>query len=988
MRRWLTVIGVVLAAVFTGHAQSAEPVLDSDVSLRADRATVVQTGDAKLVLLDGDVRVSVGGYGFRDQQAIVRIKRRPGLGEKTRDLAFVFADPESVGGGGVQADAKNLLVTVASRGKVELTAELSKADKLTESQFTTIAMQRLAEYDARLDRPTLPVPPDAGLTPDQLRLREMRRAAIEAERRSIDIPEPGEVLVDDELIDRPVLPVRGTVRYGPVERLVWQRKIEGLPNESAVLLYGGVVVTYEDADEDRHVELQAERVVIFVEKDQREGGLEPPSDASKIRGIYLEDDIRIRSTLNHNDIDGGVTNVRAPRAYYDLKSNRAVLLDAVIYRYDTQTQVPLYMRADVIRQTSADSFSAEQAIFTTSEFAKPHLSIGASKITLQQFRNDDETVENWVSAEDVTVNVGDTPIFYWPKTTVEAGAIPLRRIEVGYESENGGEVQTKWDIFALTNTRAPEGVEWLANIDFRGEHGLALGTELDYQRDGVRGDTRAYWLPSDSGNDEIARRQSVGFDNESRGFFRARHRQDLPANWELWLEANSVSDPTFLEEFFPNEAYAEKEYETSAYFKKAQDDWALTALIKGEVNNFTPQYAPLLTPGYTVNKLPEFEYRLITSILDDRATFFHESRVGRMRAVFGDDSPADRGFNAAQSAAAFGIAPGTSFDQAALAAGFPRSIVTRLDTRNEISAPFRSGVFDFTPFLVGRLTAYDDDFSAFNGGNNDQFRFWGGGGIKVSTAITKTNNTFESRLLDAKGLRHIIEPGITLAFYDNTLNATDLPIYDPEVERLTEGGVARIGALQTWQTKRGGPGRERSVDWITLRTDLILATEDAPNPASLGRYYDYRPEYTLGDDHFYTELMWAVTEATAITGELTHNFDEGSVVQWRLAVENQHTDRLSSFIAYREIDVLDARLLSYGADLQLTKKYRAGVFQVLDFGEGNSRTINFTIDRRLPRASLGLVIGYDDIDGEASVSVVLTPEGINRRLNEGFFSGR
>ncbi|MEM6259698.1 MAG: LPS assembly protein LptD [Planctomycetota bacterium] len=978
MRRWLTVIGVVVAAVFTGpaRAQSAEPVLDSDVSLRADRATVVQTAEAKLVLLEGDVRVSVGGYGFRDQQAIVRIKRRPGLGEQTRDLAFVFADPESIGGGGVQADAKNLLVTVASRGRVQLTAELLQAEALPQGDLTTTGLQRLTEYDARLARPRQPVPGDAGLTPEQLRLREQRRAEIEAQRRTIKIPEPGEVLTDDELVDRPVLPARGTIRYGSVDRIVYQRG----EDEDAVILIGGVRVLYEDDDEGRDVLLTAERIVIFLDKDDAPDTTPAAQiDAGNVRGVYLEEGAVVS--------DGTVT-VRAPRAFYDLQSNRAVLLDAVVYSYDTRVNVPLYMRADVIRQTSADSFQAEEAVFTTSEFAKPHLSIGASKITLQQFRNDDDTVENWVSAEDVTVNIGDTPVFYWPKTTVQAGAIPLRRVEVGYESENGGEVQTKWDIFALTNTQAPEGVQWLANIDFRGEHGLALGTELDYQRDGVRGDTRAYFLPSDSGNDEIARRQSVGFDNESRGFFRARHRQELPANWELWLEANSVSDPTFLEEFFPNEAYAEKEYETSAYFKKAQDDWALTALIKGEVNNFTPQYAPLLTPGYTVNKLPEFEYRLITSILDDRATFFHESRVGRMRAVFGDDSPADRGFNAAQSAAAFGIAPGTSFDQAALAAGFPRSIVTRLDTRNEISAPFRSGVFDFTPFLVGRLTAYDDDFSAFNGGNNDQFRFWGGGGIKVSTAITKTNNTFESRLLDAKGLRHIIEPGITLAFYDNTLNATDLPIYDPEVERLTEGGVARIGALQTWQTKRGGPGRERSVDWITLRTDLILATEDAPNPASLGRYYDYRPEYTLGDDHFYTELMWAVTEATAITGDLTHNFDEGSVVQWRLAVENQHTDRLSSFIAYREIDVLDARLLSYGADLQLTKKYRAGVFQVLDFGEGNSRTINFTIDRRLPRASLGLVIGYDDIDGEASVSVVLTPEGINRRLNEGFFSGR
>eukprot|EP00752_Nemacystus_decipiens_P013526 g11984.t1 len=963
------------------QAQAVEPVLDSTCELRADRATLVDAGEAKLLLLQGDVSVKVGGYAFTDQQALVRITPRTGLGEKTRDLAFVFENPTSNGGGGVQADAKNLLVTVATTGKVELSAELSKAEVLPESALATTALKRLAEYDTRLARPQRAVPADTGLTPEQLALREQRRAEIAQERRKIDLSELEQPLVDDELVDRPVLPARGTIRYGSVEKFVWERKLKGRPDESAVLLFGGVKVSYHDEQEGRDVVLTAEKIVLFISKNADTGGVAPPTqfDTGQLRGVYLEDAVTIS--------DGTIT-VRAPRAYYDLQSDRAILLDAVVYSYDVRTNVPLYMRADVIRQTSADSFQAEQAIFTTSEFAKPHLSIGASKITLQQTQRDDGSTENWVSAEDVKVNVGDTPIFYWPKTTVEAGAIPLRRVEVGYEGENGAEVQTKWDIFALTNTQAPEGVDWLANIDYRGEHGIGLGTELDYQRDGVWGDTTAYLLPSDSGTDEIAERLGVGFDNESRGFFRSRHRQALPAGWELWLEANSVSDPTFLEEFFQNEAYAEREYETSVYVKKAEDDWALTALVKGEVNNFTPQYAPLLTPGYTVNKLPELEYRLLTSVLDDSATFYHESRIGRMRAVFGDDSPGDRGFTAAQSAAAFGIAPGTSFDQAALAAGFPRAIVSRFDSRSEITAPFRTGVFDVTPFAVGRVTAYDTDFAAFNGGNNDQARLWGGVGVTASTAITKTNNAFKSNLLDANGLRHIIEPSVTLAFYDNTLNSTDLPIYDPEVERLTEGGIARIGMVNTWQTQRGDFRRQRTVDWITLRTDVILATEDAPNQASLGRYYGYRPEYTLGDDHFYTELMWAVTEATAITGDLTHNFDQGSVVQWRTAIENQHTDRLSSFIAYREIDVLDARLLSYGAELQLTTKYRAGIFQVLDFGQGNSRTINLTLDRRLPRASLGIVLGYDDIDGEASASIVLTPEGINRRLNQGFFSGR
>lgn len=971
-------IGVVLGLVLatTARAQSAEPVLSSGVSLRADRATIVQESSGKLLLLEGDVSIRVGGYGFTDQKAIVRIKKRKGLGQTVRDLAFVFEDPESIGGDGVQANAKNLLVTVASKGKVELTAELTQAKSLPVTTFNGTAISRIIEYDQRLARPTRPVPADAGLTPEQLRLREQRRAEIEAQRRKIELPEPGEVLADNELVKRPVLPARGTVRYGSVDRIVYQRGEE----EDAVILIGGVRVMYEDEDEGRDVLLTAERIVIFLDKDNAPDTTPSAQlDAGKVRGVYLEDGATVSD---------GSTTVRAPRAFYDLQSDRAILLDAVVYSYDVRQNVPLYMRADVIRQTSADSFEADQAIFTTSEFAKPHLSIGASKITLQQARLDDGSTENWVTAEDVTVNVGETPIFYWPKATVEAGAIPLRRVEVGYEGDNGAEIQTKWDIFALTNTQAPEGVNWLANIDFRGEHGIGLGTELDYQLDGAWGNTTGYFLPSDSGNDEIADRLDVGFDNETRGFFRTRHRQALPSGWEIWLEANSVSDPTFLEEFFSNEAYAESEYETSAYIKKAEDDWALTALIKGEVNNFTPQYAPLLTPGYTVNKLPEFEYRLITSALDDNATFYHESRVGRMRAVFGNDSPADRGFNAAQSAAAFGIAPGTSFDQAALAAGFPRSIVTRLDSRSEIAAPFRAGVFDFTPFAVGRLTAYDDDFTAFNGGNNDQARLWGGAGVRASTAITKTDNDFTSKLFDVNGIRHIIEPGVTLAFYDTTMNSTDLPIYDPEVERLTEGGVARVGALQTWQTKRGDRLQQRSVDWITLRTDFIFATEDAPNNAALGRYYDYRPEYTLGDDHFYSELMWAVTEATAITGDLTHNFDQGSVVQWRVAIQNTHTDRLSSFMAYREIDALDARLLSYGAELQLTSKYRAGVFQVIDFGEGNSRTINFTLDRRLPRASVGIVIGYDDIDGEATASLVLTPEGVNRALNTGFFSGR
>ncbi|MFN3168275.1 MAG: LPS assembly protein LptD [Phycisphaeraceae bacterium] len=980
MIRRLISIGVWAVALFSAasvHTQTLnEPVLESDVAVQARSATLVRVNGAQLLLLEGDVSFSVGGYGFRAKAALVRITRRPGLGEPVRDFAVYFDKARSIGEGGVQAGGDGLLVTVASRGKVELTAELVRNPELPESRLTRQALERFEQYDQRLRTPLLGVPAEQPLTPEQRRLRDRRRAEIEAERRRIDLPRPGEAPTDDELVARPVLPTRGTVRYGPIDRFVYLRE------QNAVVLLGGVELIYDNLDEARDVTLRAERIVVFLdgEAEGDDPAVGEAIDVGRVTGVYLEDDIRIQD---------GETYVRAPRAFYDLKTNRAILLDAVVWRYDPRYRVPLYMRADVIRQTSADSFSAKDALFTTSEFGKPHLSIGASKITLQQAKLDDGTTESWVEADGLTVRSGDTPIFYWPTATVEAGSIPIRRIKVGYEGENGADLQTTWDLFALAGARKPEGVELLGQLDYRGEHGLGLGLDLDYDRGESRGDLRGYFLPDDSGTDEIARRAGVGFDNDTRGFFRARHQQQLPAGWELWLEANHVSDPTLLEEFFPGEAYAARPYETSAYFKKAEDDWALSALIKGETNNFTPQLAPLLTPGYTVNKLPEAEYRQTSSILNDSATLYHESRVGRMRAVFGDDSPGERGLSAAQSAAAFGLAPGTSFDAAALAAGFPRSVVTRLDSRTELAAPLRAGALDVTPFAVGRVTAYDDDFSAFNGGNDDQARLWGGLGVKASTQFSKTDDTIHSRLFDVQGIRHIIEPGVTLALYDGTMNASDLPIYDPEVERLTEGGVMRVGVVNTWQTRRGGPGRSRSVDWIRLRTDVVLATEDSSNPAAIGRYYDYRPEYTLGDDHFYGELMWAVTEATALTGDLTHNFDEGSVVQWRVGIENQHTNRLSSFIHYREIDALDARLLSYGASLQLTTKYRFGVFQIIDFGEGNARTINLAIDRRIPRANLGLVVGYDDIDGEATLSIVLTPEGADRGFNgAGFFGGR
>lgn len=947
----------------------ADTVLRADTRLVAQQAKLFDDDGGQVLVLDGDVEVSVGIYAFKARRAVVRIDKSSTPGDPTRYLSLYLDQAEPLGGtGAIRAGGERLLVTAAARGEFELkVASLDRLDGPPDDELVREARARLIDYRRKLAMPLRDVPGVSLNSPEQDALREARRAAIEADRQRIEIPEPGDEgfpRVDDELVERPVLPTRGAVRY-QFDRAVYQIG----EREDAVMLIGNVRIVYSDTDEGRDVLLTAEKVVIFVRHDEQATGNVPQQlDAGRVRGVYLEDNAVISD---------GTTTVRAPRVFYDLSLNRALLLEAVIYSIDVQRQVPLYMRADVVRQTSADAFSAENAVFTTSEFASPHLALGADRLELSQRQMGDGTVDRRVSASGVTIETEGTPLFYWPYLESPANFVPLRRVRAGYDQKSGAELQTAWDLFALLGERAPEDVDLLLNLDWRGEHGPGVGLDLDYNREDMRGRARAYVLLNDHGEDDIADRNDVAFDGETRGLFNLQHRQRLPSDWELSLEGSYVSDPTLLETFFEEEAYASKPWETSAYLKKAEDDWALTALVKYETNNFTPQLTTLQTPGYTVDKLPELAYfRNGSSVFGDRATWYSETRIGQVRARFGDDSPADRGFTAAQSAATFGIAPTTSFSAAAQAAGFPTGTVGRFDSRNELALPLRAGAVDITPYVVGRVTAYDDDFNEFRG-EDDLARLWGGTGVDLSTEFSKVLGDFSSELLDLQGLRHIVQPHATLAIYGATLESQDLPVYDPEIEALAEGGVVRLGVTNTLQTKRGKGAQQRSVDWLTVTTDVILRSEDA-NPAAVPRYFDHRPEYSLGGDHFYGELLWAVTEASAVTAELTQSLDTGNAVQWRIGLENRHDDVLTTFINYREIDPIAARLLTYGATMQLTTKYRVGLSHIIDIDLGRSRAFNVSLERKVPRASFEVIFSYDELDNNTSIGLLFSPEGFTR----------
>ncbi len=1008
------------AAPAPGPAAAArDPILDNDGELEARSALSWREGAVRWVLLTQDVRFSIGTYGFRADRALVRIEpeRRPG--QTVHHVALYLDNARTLGRGRVDAEAPRLLVTVSTRGDLELSTDLfTPVQRAPADQpFVADGLQRIGAYLQAMSREMAPLAPGPRLSDEDAEAaRRAQQDDLDRTMRDLRGQSPGDppsarereaqAPTDPQRTPLPPgsLPPRGAgidpadepaapVRRGPIDRAVVSEledqrilparglvsfnydRIESAPldeDSRYIALMGGVEVMYQEFEgEQRFMTLTAENAVIFVNVGRIEDVFDGRTiDARDITGIYLEDNV---------SVSDGLYTVRAPRVFIDPKNNKAVVLDAVVYTVDVRRRIPLYLRADQLRQASRTSWSGRNVTLTTSEFAEPHFAIRSGRLQFEQTGDEATgTARQSYDAQDNVFTVGPLPVFYWPRLAGDVGsAPPLERIRVGYRKRDGHfepEIETRWNLFALAGYEPPDGVALSGDLDYRGDHGVGLGLSLRYDVPNMFGRVDGYLLPYDTGTDRIGNRNDVGFDGETRGYLSLKHRQYLRHDLELSLELGYASDPTFLEEFFPDEAYIAKPYETSIYFKQQENDRAFTLLAKYNVNDFLPQLTELQAPGYFVEKLPELTYRQIgTSFFDDRLTYFTENRLSRMRIKPGDDALDERGFGTRASAELFGMTPTQTFSDAVALAGIPRDYRLRFDSRHEVQAPARLGIVDIVPYIVGRITAYDDDFEDFSG-EEDNYRLWGQVGTRLHTQFSRTYSQVENRLLDLHRLRHIIEPSANIFFIGSTIDADALPVYDPDVEAIQRGFGTRLGIRNTFQTQRGGEGAWRSVDWLVIDTNYVYRSDDADVRTDIARFFDYRPEYSVGGEHIQNDIRWAVTDSFAIVGDVTYSLEDNDVPLWHLGAQIQHTPRFSTFLEYAEIELIDSRLLTWGANYILTPKYSLGYRQRLNLGQNDTQDLTFTVERRLPQWRILVQFRHDAINDEQTVGIALVPE--------------
>ncbi|MBI1337372.1 MAG: LPS assembly protein LptD [Phycisphaera sp.] len=986
---------------FVSDLSSRDAVIVADTLLKANRANAWRSGRTQWLLLDREVTVRVGDTGFTADRAVVRITPSETGTINTHDLAIYLDEAKALRGtGAVQADAKTLLVTATVRGQVNLDTNLLLDEPKSDNTFVAAGRGRMTEYDNRKKPSFANVPPTADLPvikPPEVKPPEVKPPPPEVKPPPPEVktPEvspvkptttsqPGQATVTKPTTAPPtaattdqagIIPRQAVVHF-IADRIVYERapKDPQAPgtasrpaNEDLLMLLGHVRVMVQSLTDDRVMTLTADNAVLFLAPNALGDLASGQAQATALHGVYLED--------NAIATDGNFT-ARAPRVYYDLPTNKATLLDAVLYTWDFDAQAPMYVRAQRIRQESRTSWTADKAIVTTSDFAVPHMALASRKVHFTQRTRPDGTTRTHYVAKDNTVRFSGLPVFYWPTMSGDAEEdTPLRKVVVGHSTRNGMDVLTTWDLFALSGEEAPDGVRLDGNIDYRGNHGPALGTRLNYDMPEMFGTFDGYLAFWDNGNDDIGGRLPIEHAGDMRGFALWRHRHDLRNGWELSLEGSYVSDPTFLEEYFPFRTYEDKPYETSIYLKKQEGDTALTFLANYNFSEFLTNTAYLQSPGYDVNKYPELSYYKVgTSLWEDRLTYYSESRVGAMQIDRYTDTPLDRGFASAASMTRFGIPNTTRFSMRPGLAGIPDRTIFRADTRHEIQAPLKVSIFDVVPYVSGRATLYSDDFSGYMP-DSEQYRLSGTGGVRIATQVSRVYDRVEDPVLDLHRIRHVIEPSLDLFYSGTTVEPWNNPVFDQDVEGISEGAGVRIGLKNTLQTQRGGPGRWRSVDWLTVNTELVLRSGDSDNSMPITRFFGYRPEYTVGGNHFHAEVMWAVTETLGLVGDVIHNMETGRIEQWRVGASMDHTPRLKSFVDVVDTSAFDEMLMSYGFTYRLAPKYTFSFVHILDLRGSGSRAYSVILERELPQWRFRLFINHDDIENEETFGIQLTPEG-------------
>lgn len=941
-------IGCIVALLLMQPAwgQVATPTSDT-LDITADRVLTWADGSTQILQLEGPIQITIAGAVLRADRGVIWLSDvETGIFD-ARQAEIALIGNASITQGDAVRSGTNLIATVTVRDRVRMTAN----QRLTRDASDSDLYQLAQEMRRQAARPIPPgttraqpvtTQPAAGFPADL----PPARSPIQIHSGELNIPDPKET-----------------------------------SGKVTAFITGGVLLTQQRPNGD-FIELRAQRVVLFTPLSslrQIEESDQFQSIEDAIESAYLEGDVQVNFT------PGGVgqaeQRLRADRVYYEFATDRAVLTDAVFHARDPELPVPVIVRAQTIRQLSQGELEAENVQLTTSAFATPSYAIAADRAYVRRVASPDPRVgSRYVfTSSDSTIQTFGVPVFYLPyiSGSVTQRGTPLRDINIGNNNRFGFYVQTDWGLFETLGKAPPEDLDITYKLDYYADRGPGGGVDATYRGGFIRETTRDPWtfegsitsfFVHDRGEDDFG---GGRIDQEPDDAFRGRalwqHQHFFPDDWQLQARAGWVSDANFLEQWFQQEWYQNQEHDVSLYLKRQRNTEALTFLVDIQPNDIVT-ISDLAQEQFEVERLPEIGYhRIGDSFAGDTFTFFSQNTASGLKFKESDTSLIDQGYYPA-------VQPGLP---SLGLTGITDDTIYRADFRQQINYPFAIDQFKVVPYVMGRYTFYSDSPE-----DDRQNRVIAGAGLRLTTAFWGVDNALQSRLLDIHRVRHVIEPEVHLFTSAASVDANEIFIFDEQVDRVHDITAAQVGVRQRWQTKRGGPGRWRSVDFLTLD---LFATFYGNKPDDIfidpqafrGLFFSTIPEASIPRNSLDADATWRISDTTAVLGGVSYNLDESELATASLGFAVRRELRMSYFVGVRYIGEIESTIATLAAAYELTPKYTLAASASFGLDDDDDRvSASGTIIRRFDRFQAALSIYYDDVDDLGGINVSIVPYGL------------
>jgi hypothetical protein len=975
------------ALAFGGVARAdsmSAPAEQVKIQVTADLAQEWDDADGHISILRGQCRVVQGSTVLAARQMVMwRITQSAPLGKRDR-LTLYLEEDVRIEEPGSTFNESRTLVTLSTRAGVSVTVRNPVTiQPARDDAFYLRAQEHRRRSTARIIRTTQVSEATEGAP--EIRSVQLQRTPSRIRR------------------------VRIRSRSGNEFNMFSRPSPNRTPPEQVTILTGGVTVLIEGLDQRiggkpvGTIELSADRMVIWSQGElaggaDHEGGVVQSEDEPF--DVYLEGNVVIfQGDPNNPQL---MRKIQAKSATFDAREKKGLLMQAELEAYLPSMKGTIRIWGERIRQLGPNTFHGKGVWITPSPFGKPGYRMQATDAFLEQrFRsstfggeepavdpstgNPESETQNWITSLNNVFFIEDVPVFYLPYLSAPADKqqMPLQSILLGEDTIFGAQIRTQWDLAKLFGLTAPRGAEWTLLADYLSARGPAIGVNGKYHGTNLfgipgkdNGQLMSYFI-YDHGTDDLGSdRDGLVPPHEERGFIDWRHMQTMPDGFTVIGEVGYASDRNFLDQYFPWVFDRDKDIETVAYVKQQQQDWAWSAMVQPELQNFE----------YTTEWLPRGDfYTLGHSLFDGWATWSSHSSAGY--AILHQAAP-----------------PTDPNDLFTPISYFPGVQGADLMSRHEIDAPFNLGPVKVVPFAMGEVAYWGE---GFNGQPINRFAI--STGVNSSLEMSRAFPEVQSDILGLNGMAHKILLEAGYRYTNTSLSLSDIPQYnefddnaqerfrerlivntyggllplavDPRIYALRSGAgfdvtspyneliddqeVVRLAIRQRLQTKYGPPDNLRIRDWMTL--DLEASYFPDPGRDNFGAAWGLLT----------ARYAWNVSQRTSILANAIYDYFPNAPQMWNVGVLSQRSERGSVYLGLQSIKadggVLDSDIVTASYSYQMSSKWISTMGTAYDLGEHRNAGQSFTFTRVGVDWLFHVAGSYDVSTGDVSFAVAIEP---------------